>query len=486
MVRCEIDPGLGDSGKLEIEFGFPGFCRPNSLGTSEDDRPLSCWFSFVRLYTTDMYKPGPWFPPSHHDISVVGLAPPSPETGDANIRAEPANYTFGRSGTVLPFLRDGWSTGDNFAWTEGSSGRLELPGPTAFGTHVLRVEAFPLIIPDKVTKQDVTILLDRIVIGQYSLHEPSAWVLVLPRELTEGRESLPLTFVLPDAGRAADFGASTDVRRLGIAVTRISVLPLPEHLIDADSLRAEEAGMPRPIAVSREFMMHDAVALPAAVRSALGMDAVTMIRGFESLGTDREFGLVQRKLGLEVLNLFRFCEGTPRDLTHALTDDLRAATNPDQITVELNDADPPEYVLAVPRYKLKWQMLADEDDTDRDSLRHTNAFVLSYLRRKFFEGLRAGRKIYVLKQKRPIPIGQAVAILMELNRCGHAILLCVEEAADKHRPGEVELLMPALMRGYIKQSTPDTDVEATDPAVWLRLLANATLLKRGPNTIVVS
>ena len=45
-----------------------------------------------------------------------------------------------------------------------------------------------------------------------------------------------------------------------------------------------------------------------AIEAALGMDIPTMVRRFESLGTDHEFGVVQRKLGLEVVNLFRFCE----------------------------------------------------------------------------------------------------------------------------------------------------------------------------------
>ena len=52
---------------------------------------------------------------------------------------------------------------------------------------------------------------------------------------------------------------------------------------------------------------------------------LTLVRRFESLGTDHEFGVVQRKLGLDVLNLFRFCEGTLAGLVQALTDDLKAA-----------------------------------------------------------------------------------------------------------------------------------------------------------------
>ena len=58
MLRCEIDPALaGQQGELRIEFEFPGFYRADLIGASGDDRPMSCWFSFARIYTRDMYKP---------------------------------------------------------------------------------------------------------------------------------------------------------------------------------------------------------------------------------------------------------------------------------------------------------------------------------------------------------------------------------------------------------------------------------------------
>jgi hypothetical protein len=87
----------------------------------------------------------------------------------------------------------------------------------------------------------------------------------------------------------------------------------------------------------------------------------------------------------------------------------------------------------------------------------------------------------VLKLRQPIPVAEAAVLLMELNRTGTATLLCVSEAANQRRPGEVELLLPGLMRGYVERFAPDTDVEAADPADWLRVLANATLLQRAPN-----
>ena len=64
-----------------------------------------------------------------------------------------------------------------------------------------------------------------------------------------------------------------------------------------------------------------------------------------------------------------------------------------------------------------------------------------------------------MKQPRPISAVQAAALLLELKRHGNVSLLCVEPAPPERRPGEVELLMPGLMRGYVERFA---DAEAAD------------------------
>jgi hypothetical protein len=476
MIRIEVDPDLtGQDGGLSIEFGFPGFWRPAEVFESEDGRPLSCWFSFIRIYTMDMFKPGPWFPTSHPDIPIVNLSPPFPEppsnpspvAGVAGGQPEPPriNYTFGPDGTAKRFLGDGWGEGvDNETATIASAALLRLPAPRTQGAYALRLDAAPVD-----GQPDVTILLDGIVVGQIPLRERVTWVLPLPRELTEWQDLLRLEFMVWERSVAA--GGSADGDR-GIAVSGVSVVRLPSHSIAVEGLRAEQADVSRPMAMSGAFLNDSATDLPAAVKAALGIDAVTLLGRFESLGTDHEFGEVQGKLGLEVLNLFRFCEGTLADLTRALTDDLMAATDPDRVVIEADD------VVTLPPYNLRWRMFGERNDTDADGWRRTNATTLGYLRRKFYEGLRTGRKIYVLKQSHPVPAGRAAGLLLELNRGGDATLLCVEQASDGRAPGEVELIMPGLMRGYLEQSPPDPDRETDALADWLRVLANAMLLKR--------
>jgi hypothetical protein len=492
MVRCEMAPAIArPDGVLEVEFECPGYYMPGWLGISGDKRPLSCWFNFIRLYTTDMFSPGPHFPASSPDIPVIGLSPPFAGPPWANSKELPAVYTFGRT---MPapgdFRRDfRWDVSDvgedDFVVSEGSSGQLKLLAPRTSGCYVLRIDAFPVFVTEQPHVQDVTILLDGIVIGQFSLREPTAWIVPLPVELTERRDILRLTFMLPDHGRHTDFGDSSDTRATGIAVTRVSILPLPSYLTPAENLRAE---VPRPIAASGRFLMDASGDLPALVSAALGLDLISMLRGFESLGTDSEFAVVQRKLGLEVLNLFRFGNKTLADLVWLLTGDLTALTDPDRFTVEPAVTDPAENSLTLPASDFLWRNVVREDDDDQDPSCRASAVTLGYLRRKFYEGLRAGRKIYVLKRQRFIPTSEAAVLLTELNRSGHATLLCVEEAPSGRLPGEVELLTPGLMRGYVGRSAQSGDLEPGDLGSvalsdWLRMLANAMLLRRGSHGI---
>jgi hypothetical protein len=319
------------------------------------------------------------------------------------------------------------------------------------------------------------------VIGQLRLAEPTTWVVPLPRELlpesaspetANGAGDLNLGFLSSALELSGEAGKPTT----GFSLERISIVPRPASLSDPSVVRD---GHGATTAVARWFQSDDAAALPAAVEAALGMDAVTLARSFESLGTTAEFGIAQRNLGLSVVNFFRFCYIPLPGLFRALADDLREVVDPTRIAIERAGTAYP--VLTLAAYNSRWPIPADSDNT-ASPLDH--AMTLGYLRRKFFEGLRSGRKIYVVSRRRAIPTGQALALLMELHRHGPATLLCVEQ--DTKRAGEIDVLMPGLMRGYMAALAPDTlpaaafgaSPEPVDTIGWWRLMANAALAKR--------
>jgi hypothetical protein len=130
MVRCTIDPAFArPDGMLEIEFECPGFYVPDGLGCSNDQRPLSCWFTFVRVYTTDMFSPGPHFPPSAPDVPEVAV---TPALADAHSRSTPDVYNFALPRTDLAAGSDDPDESE-FSVTEGSSGQLKVLAPRAPG-----------------------------------------------------------------------------------------------------------------------------------------------------------------------------------------------------------------------------------------------------------------------------------------------------------------------------------------------------------------
>jgi hypothetical protein len=484
VIRCEIQPEIaGEDGVLDIEFFFPGFLRPSRLRCSQDTRPLSGSFSFVGVYTKTIYELGISRAPSRPDIKVVELVPPNSQRQEPDADASiSAVYTFGTNGNVKPFLREGWASGEEeFTWTAARLSQIELPAPQEEIRHVLRVNATPLVADGELPAQEVTILLDGIVIGQLTLAEPSTVIVPLPRELVDKRSTLRVGFVLPDARRPSEIGLSTDSRLLGILVRRIEVLALPQYMASIEHIRCEQAGLALPIANSSHFLAVDGSLLPVAIEEMLHLNPVALLRLFESLGDNCEFGIVQRKMGLEVFNLFRFGNTRLSSLVGALTADLKAANQPSELRAHLNDARRREFVLTLPRYGLQWHTFAFEDETDEQTVLSMHATKLGYLRRKFYEGLSGGRKTYVIKRQRRIPLSTAAAVLMELNRHGRAVLLCVEPTPAGRRSGEVDLVMPGLMRGYVSQFAPEDDVESVNPADWLRVAANATLLNRGVN-----
>ena len=165
MICCEIDPAhLRDDGIAEIEFEFPGFFRADWLRGAGEDRPLSGWFSFIRIYTTDMFKPGPHFPSSGPAIRVIGLAPPFPDmtVPESDVKI----WTFGKSGDAAPCLREGWDEGeDDLTWSAAPVARLDLPAPATPGSHLLRFDATPMLVSGRVREQHVTVALDGIVVS---------------------------------------------------------------------------------------------------------------------------------------------------------------------------------------------------------------------------------------------------------------------------------------------------------------------------------
>jgi acyl carrier protein len=121
------------------------------------------------------------------------------------------------------------------------------------------------------------------------------------------------------------------------------------------------------------------------------------------------------------------------------------------------------YVLTVPPYNLRWRVFGRDNDADQDGSRRANAITLGYLRRKFYEGLRAGRKIYVLEQQRSIPAGQAALFRVDVARdAAHPIPL--PAVHQYHAPARY--VRPA----GLAPSEPNGDLRGAEMTVVARVI----------------
>jgi hypothetical protein len=476
VARVRIAPELlGDAEFLDLRFEHPCCVRPAHLRFSADQRTLGVSFIRVRSYPESLLEPetsSPTYP-------IVELTQPTePDPGRV---AEPVRqiYTFGHRGDVRPYLGEGWHRGEpTLTWTVAEIAHINLPAPRGRGPHVLRMNFAPLVIDGAVSGQDFTVLAHGVVLGQFHAATEATLVMPLPEEIVHAGDTLPITLHLPDARRPNEVSKTTDARLLGLAFRSIEIEAVDVAPAVA-SLRGDLVVAPAPLAFSARFLDTALGALPGVIEQELGIGAADLLRGFESLGENCEFGIVQRKLGLEVLGLLRFGNARLVNLMRALNDDFKAATQTDEISVSVsNTGKQPEYTIGLPVYGIRWHTFVRPEDMDEDALLEREAAKLSYLRRRLLDGLRGGRKICLLKRERAVSVAEAMAVFTELSRRGPNTLLCVGVATDGRPAGSVDLLAPGLMRAHVAAFAPDDDVESADIADWLRIAANAVILDR--------
>jgi hypothetical protein len=488
LLRCHLPAGiLAGDGPIEVLFEHPGFTSQAMLGLTDDMRPLAVCFFAARLYSESWVETEPSLATSVGAGPLLYLQPPdeaSAAQGGADAQPAPAEtrqtYKFGRSGNVRPFLQEGWCKDDEAStWTSGNVAHIALPAPTGTGPHVLRMTGYPLTIPDVLPAQDITVTGHGVTLGQFSAAGPTTVVMPLPVEVVRLGDTLPISLHLPGARRQADFIAGGDSRILGFSVGRIEIETLDAPLRAAAIVRGDAAASPRPIASSAQFLDATPDMLPAVIEQAIGMGVADMLKQFESLGENCEFGIVQRKLGVEVLGLLRFGYVPLESLLVALDDDFQAALQLSEISVRVHrETQNPEYILEIPRYRFRLHTFVSPDETPESVVLEREAVKLGYLRRRFYAGLQAGRKIYLLKHEQPLVLAEAMAVFLKLNRYGQNRMIYVTAAQEGRRSGSVDLIAPGLMRAHMGVFAPSDAVDSVKPADWLRIAANAVLLDR--------
>lgn len=223
------------------------------------------------------------------------------------------------------------------------------------------------------------------------------------------------------------------------------------------SLRAE-AVMERAMAALETGPREDGAATPAfaAERQDVGLvedEAVRrLLLGFESLGQDCEFGLVQRRFGAEPLGLFRWNFTKTAMLREALNQDLIGLGDSEHTAMSLWDDY--EYYLSDRRWGFAFHTFVSRHEADRDALFASMCKRLGFLRRKLLTDLAAGDKILVHKTF-DADVDTVRALFASLRRHGPVRLLWVRalthlpDGGAGHQAGLGAEIEPGLVTGYV-------------------------------------
>jgi hypothetical protein len=537
-IRCRIPPDLRAGAGLVITFEHPGFVRGDLLGTTKDNRPLAIRFFGLRLYPETPAAAIDRLRPLRPHALPLDLYPPgSPEA--EQITPNRTIHEFGPGKTGAAGLREGWYTDpDGQVWTAAPSCHLELPAPdlrgrAGPGPHSLRIALAPLTVQDLLPAQRLAVILGGMLLGQFRLATETVLSFALPPGLMEAslgdqsqdeNPSLRLTLLVPNALPMRQFAYDHPGHALGFALDWIGFERTPLRQRLAAMPRGDDLDILPPLAMSDRFLDLPADALKEAITAELGSSPADLMRGFESLGDNCAFGLAQRKAGAEILGLLRFANTPLRALLRGMADAFKAATAASEIELYLHPAEPREYMLRIPRYGIHWHTMVHEPDAEAATVAREQTMKLGFLRRKFTEGLRSGRKIYTLARSEPrkiavampgwdappvatddqgplqlfpvwdapqiyegmpavLYLAEALSVLLELNQAGTNTLLYFVPCTGGRRAGTVELLSPGLMRGYMSSFVTLANQETPNDLDWVRVAANAWLLNREANAM---
>ena len=154
-------------------------------------------------------------------------------------------------------------------------------------------------------------------------------------------------------------------------------------------------------------------------------DARTMLLGFESIGDDCEFGMVQRRYGAEPLGLLRWNSVSLESLMVALDNRFEGMGEPGNTRLAISGNG--EYYVEDERWGLGMHTFLFKSQVDEDTLLPKMCKRVSYLRNKLLEDLKSPDKIFVFKS-REVQMSSLQALHAKLRAYGPVRLICVQQA----------------------------------------------------------
>ena len=382
------------------------------------------------------------------EAGIVGDSQATPRTTRA--------INFGTGGNCGVCVAGGWSDPEpGFRWMIGDESELRLDHAFVAGDYILEFQLAPFVRPPSLTAQRFKIIVNGVLLGEWTVASAARLGFRLPAAALSGRESTRIVVVHPDAARPCDFDASDDTRSLSLSVERMLV----------SRVRHGETGL--------QLEGTGGIALQQ-LEPIVGLPADRFMLNFESLGDNCEFGLVQRRCGAEPVSLLRFSATEIPTLLRGLDaafEDFGASEN---VEIRLEGVDGRlEYVVHERRYGVVYHTFRYQGEVDEKKLVSGEPARLAFRVRKFIEDLHEGRKIFVVKRNEPLREDEILPLYAALSSYGRIVLLWMVLAAPAHRSGCVEVILPGLYKGYINRFAPHENAHDLSFEDWLEVCANA-------------
>jgi tetratricopeptide (TPR) repeat protein len=182
-----------------------------------------------------------------------------------------------------------------------------------------------------------------------------------------------------------------------------------------------------------------------------------LMMGFEGIGANCDFGLVQRHFGAEPLGLLRFSSAELPQLLHALATRFEGVGRPENTKLEIR-SEYPEYWVGDRRFGFTMHtfIYVDKVPSDqKDDLFRKQCRRLEFLARKLVSDLENAEKILVYQRSFGLSASETQELFAALRVFGPNKLLCGVPSDAAHPAGTVEEILPDLFVGYIQTFTHD-------------------------------
>jgi hypothetical protein len=354
---------------------------------------------------------------------------------------------FRLGGNSSLYCGEGWLAPETgHRWSLGPLSELHFRDLPEKATYALVFTATPFGGPQRVLVE----ANDR-HICEINVNGSEAFGCLVPGNILSANAGLKVSLRQPDARAVRDVFHQPDDRLLGIAAVKLKVIG-----VDWTASSSAETDIP-----IRELML-----------------------GFENLGDNCEFGIVQRRCGAEPLGLFRFSATKIAALSGGVDNGFAGIADRDNLLLQLNDSvleGPQEYLFHQTKYGLIYHTFVFKGQMSFDALFSREQRKLAFLHGKFLEDLADARKIFVLKQNVALEESAVVPLWHALRRHGPNTLLWVVPADPAHQAGTVEVRCDGLLKGYIDRFAPYEEATNISLECWITLCRNAVAARRYMN-----